>query len=165
MLAPWVGCAITLAVTGLAGCGGDDDGDDGGACELSAAVRGAIEWSDDTDPVCQDLFSAPTGIRMSFLPADQPILFFTVDVADVTAGATGTFDATVRLVHRDGRGWATPPTCTIQLDQHDRGGETEAGTSYQLAGQGTCDDPAAAEEGAVDPLQIDPFTFRFPASW
>lgn len=147
-----------------AGCSTSDPDKDDTTCELSASLTGAASWSSDRAPACLSPFAGSTGMEIVFVPLVGTVQRFTLDIREVTEGQTGTFPGSVTVTLDDDTAWSTPRTCAISITEHAFVRQAEPGRVFQLAGTGTCGDPAAST-GAAGMLTIQPFSFRFQAHW
>jgi hypothetical protein len=157
------GPIAVVAICCSVACGGDGIGDS--ECELDGSVSGEIAWSNSSSPACVIPFSGSAGILMIFIPLDDELAAFQVDVADITEGETGTFPAIVEIRAEDDRVWETSD-CTVEFDSHEFESEDDFSRAYVATGTGECSSNAlAVGGGAQGELTIAPFAFHFPPHW
>lgn len=155
-----------LSAGAVAACGGGDGGELGDStCELAGGVGGELTWSSAGPPACAIPFGGDVGISMVFLPIDEPVAAFRVEVEEVTEGAIGTFPATVEIRAQDDRTWQSQD-CTVDIDSHEFLSEDDFSREYLATGTGQCAGAAVAGRGgAGGELAVEPFAFRFTPHW
>ncbi len=106
------------------------------------------------------------GIDVGFALLESPLDGITLDIGEVSQDETGTFPATITVMHEDGRRFRTEG-CTVDVTQHvpAQGGPDEIGVPYQVAGEGSCSDPAVESNDPSQVLNIDAFAFSAPTAW
>lgn len=154
----------------LAACGRDPVDDDDTDVEpppdclvdvaFTGDFAGAIAGDDAV--ACVDAFAGEADVWMSFYPTDGDVGLFEVEVADVTAGGTGTFPAAARLRLRDDRSW-TAGSCTAVVDEHTYQDTADGVDAYLFVGTGSCAAPAVDADGGE--VEVGPFAFRFVSHW
>jgi hypothetical protein len=156
----------------LAGCGSEDDHDQGHGgfgrdqtCGLRVTLGDALATSlsgSDTEAACVFPLGA-NGIDTTFLPmAGEPEAFRLE--AGVARGATGDdLAAEVQVSSRDGRDWSTS-ACSVDVAENKYLRAGELGELYRVVGSGRCSAGAASAENDGT-VTIGPFDFVVVTSW
>lgn len=169
--------ALAVGAQTIGGCGDDaarDDAEDGAndapdcgiAVELSGGAVAHYEM--DRAWACASPFGGDTGLTMIFLPGDEVVGQVVFDLQEIHEGDTGTFAASAEVISPDAaERWVTTGfDCTVEITEHEKVGEDEASSAYELVGTGSCSQAAnPVDAPSAEPVQVGAFSFRFPGEW
>jgi hypothetical protein len=158
----------------LAGCGSDDDHDQGHGgferdqtCGVKVTLGDALVASlsgDETEAACAFPLGS-NGIDTTFLPIAGEPETFRLEAAGIAKEATGmNFSAQVEESSRDGREWNTS-ACSVDVTEHEFLRTAELGDHYRVVGSGRCSTPARPVGGNAGTVAIGPFDFVVVTSW